>query len=79
MAKLTKLKLYSNNFYKRIDVRISFEASTKKNVGQQKQKLNNLKNNLKAQTKATTTEETENTEKPTYTQVLRKSQSTPKY
>ena len=56
-------------------MRRSFEASTKKNVGQQKQKLNNLKNSLKAQTKVTTTEETENTEKPTYTQVLRKSQS----
>ena len=37
--------------------------------------INNLKKTPKAQIKATTTEETKNTGKPTYTEILRKSQA----
>ena len=50
------------------------EASTKKILHQRKfKKFNNLKYKLKAQIKATTIEGTENKEKRTYAEILRKS------
>ena len=52
------------------------KASTKKILHQRKfKKFNNLKYKPKAQVKATTIEETENTEKQTYAETLRKSRN----
>ena len=65
------------NEYENIQKTIkSNEASTKKILHQRKfKKFNNLKYKPKAQIKATTIEETENTEKPTFAEILRKSRN----
>ena len=46
-------------------------------INENSKKFNNLKYKLKAQIKATTIEKTENTEKPTYAEILRKAEIPP--
>ena len=46
-------------------------------INENSKKFNNLKYKPKAQIKATTIEKTENTEKPTYAEILRKTEIPP--
>ena len=70
---ILKQQLGKNEYEEIQNTTKSNEASTKKVLHQRKfGKFNNLKYKPKAQIKATTIEETENTEKLTYSEILRK-------